>query len=68
MLPVIESGALDLLLVERKAQGLDEMQRGAGGETGAAGVSGVPVDFRMHEDDVDRHDYVDGLHALMPAA
>jgi hypothetical protein len=31
------------------------MQRGAGSETGAAGVSGVPVDFRMHEDDVDGH-------------
>ena len=35
MLPVIEARALDLLLVERETERLDQMQRGAGGETGA---------------------------------
>ena len=71
MLPVIEARALDLLLVEREAEGLDEMERGAGGETSAAGVSGVPVDLRLHEDDVDGHgDYVEAIAiaAVRPAA
>ena len=53
VLPVIEAGAFDLLLVERKAERLDEMQRRAGRQAGAAGVAGVPVNLGMNEDDVD---------------
>ena len=40
VLPVVEAGAFHLALVEREAERLDEMQRGAGGEAGAAGVAG----------------------------
>jgi hypothetical protein len=53
MLPVVETGALDLFLVEREAERLNQMQRGAGRQAGATDVAGVPVDFRMHENDVD---------------
>ena len=54
MLPVIEAGALHLPLVEREAERLDQVQRGAGGKARTPGVAGVPVDLGMHEDDVDR--------------
>src|SRR5579884_945279 len=52
VLPVVESCALHLALVEREAERLDEMQRRAGGETRPSGVAGVPVNLRMHENDV----------------
>lgn len=52
MLPVIEAGAFDLFFIEREAERLDQMQRGAGRETGAACITGVPVDFGMNENDV----------------
>ena len=53
VLPVVESRAFHFALVERKTERLDEMQMRARGETGAAGVAGVPVDFGVYEDDVD---------------
>ena len=53
MLPVVETGAPHLTRVEREAERLDEVQRGAGGQARPAGVTGVPVDLRMHEDYVD---------------
>src|SRR5204863_9325875 len=50
--PVVEAGAPDLALGEREAERLDEMELRAGGEAGAAGVAGVPVDLRLDQDDV----------------
>ncbi len=55
MLPVIEAGAAYFAFIERKAEGLDEVERGAGGETASSGIAGVPVNFRMDEDDVQGH-------------
>ena len=52
MLPVVEPRAFDLALVERKTEWLDEMQRGADGQTRAAGVAGIPMDLGVYEDDV----------------
>ena len=52
MLPVVEAGALDLFLVEGEAQWLDQMQRGAGRETRATGVAGVPVNLGMNQNNV----------------
>ena len=49
MLPVVQTGTPHLTFVEREAERLDEMQRRAGGETGAPGVSGIPMNFRIHE-------------------
>ena len=45
MLPVVETSAFDLALVEREAERLDEVQRGAGGKARAARVPGVPVNL-----------------------
>lgn len=53
MFPVVEAGALDLLLVERKPERLNQMQGGASRQAGAADIAGVPVDFGMDENDVD---------------
>ena len=52
MLPVVEPRTFDLALLELEAQWLDEMQRGADGQTRAAGVAGVPVDLGMNENNV----------------
>ena len=52
MLPVIESGAFDLAFVERESERLDEVQSGPGCKAGAAGVTGIPVDLGVDEDDV----------------
>ena len=57
MLPVVEAGAFHLLLVERKAQRLDQVQGRAGREAGAAGIAGIPVNLGMDEDDVDAQYY-----------
>ena len=56
VLPVVESRALHLALVEGEAERLDEMQRRPGREAGAPRVAGVPVDLGMHQDDVNTHD------------
>ena len=52
MRPIIQASPLHLTVVERKAQGFDEMKRRAGGQTGATGVAGVPVDLGVDEDNV----------------
>lgn len=52
VLPVVESCAFDLPFVEREAEGLDEMECRPCCETGATGVSGIPVDLGMNKDDV----------------
>lgn len=56
VLPVIEAGAAHLALVERKAEGLDEVESGSGGEAGTPRISGVPVNLGVDENDVDAHD------------
>jgi hypothetical protein len=55
VLPVIETGALDLAFIEGKAKRLDEVQRRVRGEAGTARVAGVPVNLGMNKDDVDGH-------------
>ena len=52
MFPVVEAGSLHLTFSKRKAERFDEVQNGAGGEACTARVSGVPVNFGMHEHDV----------------
>ena len=52
MFPVVQAGAPNLLFIERESERLDEVQRGAGGQATAAGVTGIPMNFRMDEDDV----------------
>ncbi len=52
--PVVEPGASHLPLVEREAERLDQVEAGARGEAGAAGVTGVPMDLRLDQDDVER--------------
>src|SRR5437762_2600175 len=52
VLPVVQASAFDFTLVERKAERLDEMQRCARCEAGAACIAGVPMNLRMHEHDV----------------
>lgn len=53
--PVVEASALDFAFVEGEAEWFDEVEGSAGGEAGAAGVAGVPVDFGVEEDDVEGH-------------
>ena len=52
VLPVVEARALHLPFIQREAERLDQMQRGAGSQAGPPGVAGVPVNLGMHEDDV----------------
>jgi len=52
MLPVVQPRAFQLALVEREAEGLDQMKRCTGGEAGTPGIARVPMNFRMNEDDV----------------
>ena len=54
MFPVIEAGALHLAFVEREAEWLDQVQRGAGGEAGATGVARVAGDLGRHQHDLQR--------------
>ena len=50
MLPVIQAGAFDVATVKGEAQGTDQMQPGAGAQTGAADIACIPVDFGLDED------------------
>jgi hypothetical protein len=50
--PVIETGSPHLTSIERKAKRFDEVQTGSRGEACASCVSGVPVNFGMHEYDM----------------
>jgi len=53
--PVVESGSAHFAVVEGKTEWLHQVQRGTGGKAGPPGVSGVPVDLGMNENDVNRH-------------
>src|SRR5207237_10548549 len=55
MFPVVEAGSLHLTFIKRKAERFDEVQNSAGGEAGTARVSGIPVNFGMHQYDVRCH-------------
>jgi len=55
VLPIVEAGALHLTFVQRKAEWLDEMQGGAGGQARTPSIPGIPVDLWMHEHDVCGH-------------
>ena len=52
MFPIIEPGSSHLALDKRESERLDQMQCGAGGQTGAAGVPSVPMNFGMNKYDV----------------
>jgi hypothetical protein len=52
MLPIIKSGAFDLAFVEREAEWLDQVQRRACRQARSPGVSRVPVNLRVNENDV----------------
>ena len=52
MFPVVEPSPLHLAFLERKAKWFNEVQNSARGQAGPACVSGVPVNFGMHEYDV----------------
>jgi hypothetical protein len=58
--PVVETGSLHLPVVEREAERPDEVKGGTDRKAGAAGVAGVPMDFRVDEDDVN---HVNSLRA-----
>lgn len=49
VLPIVQSRALEVLVVQRKSQWFDQVQVGSGGHTGAPDVAGVPVDFRGNQ-------------------
>lgn len=53
VLPVIESGAANFSVIERKSERLDEMQLRSRGETGPPDVPGIPVDLGMDQNDVE---------------
>jgi hypothetical protein len=55
VLPVVETGTSHLPFVERESERLDEVQRGASGQTRAPGIAGVPVNFGVDENDVEGH-------------
>ena len=52
VLPVVQARSPDLAFIERKTERLDEMQCRARGEATAARIAGVPVNFRVDENDV----------------
>jgi len=56
LVPVVQSRALQLLVVHGKAHWADQMQRGTGGGAGAGNVAGVLWDLRLMQYDMDmRH-------------
>jgi hypothetical protein len=54
MFPVVQSGTLDLPLVERKSKRFDEVERCPRSKAGSAGIAGIPVDLGVDEDDVNQ--------------
>ena len=52
-MPVIQPRALQLAVVDGKAERFDEMKRRAGCGAGARDVAGVLRDLRFEQDDVD---------------
>ena len=55
MFPVVEPRSFHLTFIKGKAKRLDEVQNRTRGETCTPGISGVPVNFGMHEYDVGFH-------------
>jgi len=53
MLPIVEPGALDLTLVEREPQRLDQMKLRSRREARPPGVAGIPVNLGMDQDYVE---------------
>ena len=51
--PVVQSGPLDGLFRNIKAQGFDQVQAAAGGGTGAGNVAAVLRDLRFYQNDVE---------------
>jgi hypothetical protein len=51
-LPVVQPRSTHLLRLEGESERLHQVKRRPGGETGAPGVSGVPVDLRGYQDHV----------------
>ena len=47
LIPVVQSGTLYGLLIQLKAQRLDQVQTGVGGHTGTADISGIHRHFRL---------------------
>jgi len=54
MFPVVETGSLDLPLIEREAKRFDQVQFGARRQACSAGVAGVPMDLGMNKNNVCR--------------
>ena len=52
--PVIKSGALEVLIAQRIAQRLDQMQHGAGCGAAARDVAGILRDFGVDQYDIER--------------
>jgi hypothetical protein len=52
MFPVIQAGSLHLTFIKRESQRLDEVQNRAGREARSPGVSGIPMNLGMYENDV----------------
>src|ERR1051326_7241536 len=55
VLPVVQAGPFHLTFTQGKSDGFNQMQNRAGGEACTTRVSGVPVNFGMHEYDVRCH-------------
>ena len=55
LVPVVEAGALHVLLVQREAERADQVQRRVGGGAEARDVPGVGRDARFDEGDVQGH-------------
>src|SRR3954451_21235638 len=51
--PVVEAGPAHLPLAEEEPERPHEVEPRPGGEAGAAGVAGVPVNLRLDQDDVE---------------
>jgi hypothetical protein len=57
----VQLGPVEIPIVERETERLDEVQVGARGQGGAANVARVPVDLGLDQDDVQgRHDLAQG--------
>lgn len=54
LFPIIETGPLQLPIVQREAERLDEVQRRTRRETEAADVAGIRRNLRLNENDVER--------------
>ena len=53
-MPVIESRALELFVVDGEAHRLDDMQARAGGGAGAGDIARILRDFRFNQNEIER--------------